>query len=185
VGSSGGVGFPPTLKAGIPSLLEDGLYKKTGVLSRDVQRIDFGKVQNTSYSQGFFGSRFGYGNVDISTAGGSGIEMQFRSVPDPREIQELINKRVKGSRGEPTTKSGETKRDVLDEILVELREIRSTLEAQQETSGNTTPTMSNIGNATDEQEQSTGEDDTTHNEFGGSNQRAENATADEESDDEQ
>jgi len=55
--------------------------------SRDVQRIDFGKVQNTSYSQGFFGSRFGYGNVDISTAGGSGIEMQFRSVPEPREIQ--------------------------------------------------------------------------------------------------
>jgi len=92
----------------------DGLYKKTGVLSRDVQRIDFGKVQNTSYSQGFFGSRFGYGNVDISTAGGSGIEMQFRSVPEPREIQELINKRVKGSRGEPTTESGETKRDVLD-----------------------------------------------------------------------
>jgi len=96
----------------------DGLYKKTGVLSRDVQRIDFGKVQNTSYSQGFFGSRFGYGNVDISTAGGSGIEMQFRSVPEPREIQELINKRVKGSRGEPTTESGETKRDVLDEIPV-------------------------------------------------------------------
>jgi len=109
----------------------DGLYKKTGVLSRDVQRIDFGKVQNTSYSQGFFGSRFGYGNVDISTAGGSGIEMQFRSVPEPREIQELINKRVKGSRGEPTTESGETKRDVLDEILGELRAIRSTLDAQQ------------------------------------------------------
>jgi len=108
----------------------DGLYKKTGVLSRDVQRIDFGKVQNTSYSQGFFGSRFGYGNVDISTAGGSGIEMQFRSVPEPREIQELINKRVKGSRGEPTTESGETKRDVLDEILGELRAIRSTLDAQ-------------------------------------------------------
>jgi uncharacterized membrane protein YdbT with pleckstrin-like domain len=115
----------------------DGLYKKTGVLSRDVQRIDFGKVQNTSYSQGFFGSRFGYGNVDISTAGGSGIEMQFRSVPDPREVQELVNKRVKGSRGEPTTESGDTKRDVLDEILIELREIRATLEAQQETTGNT------------------------------------------------
>jgi len=60
----------------------DGLYKKTGVLSRDVQRIDFGKVQNTSYSQGFFGSRFGYGNVDISTAGGSGIEMQFGQSPN-------------------------------------------------------------------------------------------------------
>jgi uncharacterized membrane protein YdbT with pleckstrin-like domain len=160
----------------------DGLYKKTGVLSRDVQRIDFGKVQNTSYSQGFFGSRFGYGNVDISTAGGSGIEMQFRSVPEPREVQELVNKRVKGSRGEPKTESGETKRDVLDEILIELREIRSTLEEQQETTGKTSDTTSNIGNGADGQ--STGEDDTTHNQVGASNQSAENATPDQELDDE-
>ena len=158
----------------------DGLYTKTGVLSRDVQRIDFGKVQNTSYSQGFFGSRFGYGNVDISTAGGSGIEMQFRSVPEPREIQELINKRVKGSRGEPTTESGETKRDVLDEILVELTAIRSTLEAQQETAGKTSATTSKTGTAA--QEQPTGEDDTSHTEFVSSNQSAESSPADEESD---
>lgn len=160
----------------------DGLYTKTGILSRDVQRIDFGKVQNTSYSQGFFGSRFGYGNVDISTAGGSGIEMQFRSVPEPREVQELVNKRVKGSRGEPTAESGETKRDVLDEILIELKEIRSTLEAQQETTGNRSVTTSTIGTGADEQ--STGEDVTTDNQFGASNQSAENATPDQESDDE-
>jgi len=160
----------------------DGLYKKTGILSRDVQRIDFGKVQNTSYSQGFFGSRFGYGNVDISTAGGSGIEMQFRSVPDPREIQELINKRVKGSRGEPTTESGETKRDVLDEILVELRAIRSTLDEQQETTGTTSATTSTTGTATDEQ--SPGEVNTDHTESVSSNQRAENSPTDHESDDE-
>jgi len=159
----------------------DGLYKKTGVLSRDVQRIDFGKVQNTSYSQGFFGSRFGYGNVDISTAGGSGIEMQFRAVPEPREVQERINKRVKGRRGESTSRSGETKRDVLDDILVELREIRSTLEAEQETAGNTSATRSNIGTATDEQP--TGEDDTSQNESISSNQKGENSTADQASDD--
>ncbi|WP_156589515.1 PH domain-containing protein [Halorubrum sp. CBA1125] len=159
----------------------DGLYKKTGILSRDVQRIDFGKVQNTSYSQGFFGSRFGYGNVDISTAGGSGIEMQFRSVPDPREIQELINKRVKGSRGEPTTESGETKRNVLDEILVELRAIRSTLD-EQETTGTTSTTTSTTGTATDEQ--SPGVVNTDHTESVSSNQRAENSPTDHESDDE-
>jgi uncharacterized membrane protein YdbT with pleckstrin-like domain len=158
----------------------DGLYKKTGILSRDVQRIDFGKVQNTSYSQGFFGSRFGYGNVDISTAGGSGIEMQFQSVPEPREVQELINKRVKGSRGEPTTESGETKRDVLDEILVELTAIRATLEAQRETTGTTSATTSTTGNAADEQP--TGEDNTGRTEFVSSTQRAENAPADQESD---
>ncbi|WP_197425361.1 PH domain-containing protein [Halobacterium sp. CBA1126] len=101
-------------------------------MSRDVQRIDFEKVQNTSYSQGFFGTRLGYGNVDISTAGGSGVEMQFQSVPDPRHVQEAINKRVKATRGEPSTESGETKADVLDEILEELRGIRTTLEAQDD-----------------------------------------------------
>ncbi|MDZ5810796.1 PH domain-containing protein [Halorubrum sp. AD140] len=160
----------------------DGLYKKTGILSRDVQRIDFGKVQNTSYSQDFFGSRFGYGNVDISTAGGSGIEMQFRSVPDPREVQELINKRVKGSRGQSKTESGETKRDVLDEILVELRAIRSTLDTQQEPTGNTAATTSNTDTAVGEQ--SAGEDTTSQNEFVSSNQTIEDSPADQESADE-
>ena len=128
----------------------DGLYKKTGVLSRDVQRIDFGKVQNTSYSQGFFGSQFGYGNVDVSTAGGSGVEMQFRSVPDPREVQELINKRVKSSRGDGTTESGETKRDVLDDILVELKEIRATLDDQEETGGDASPMTTGDSTVDDE-----------------------------------
>lgn len=109
----------------------DALYKKAGVLSRDVQRIDFGKVQNTSYSQGFFGSQFGYGNVDISTAGGSGVEMQFQSVPEPRQVQELINQRVKTDRTDSTTAASETKDDVLNDILAELRAIRETLEAQQ------------------------------------------------------
>lgn len=109
----------------------DALYRKSGVVSRDVQRIDFGKVQNTSYSQGFFGTRFGYGNVDISTAGGSGVEMQFQSVPEPRHIQETINKRVKAQRGNSTREDGETKSDVLADILDELREIRETVDAQQ------------------------------------------------------
>jgi len=109
----------------------DALYRKSGVLSRDVQRIDFGKVQNTSYSQGFFGTRFGYGNVDVSTAGGSGVEMQFQSVPDPRHVQETINKRVKATRGDAGSETEETKAEVLDEILDELRGIRTTLEARE------------------------------------------------------
>lgn len=108
----------------------DALYRKSGVLSRDVQRIDFGKVQNTSYSQGFFGSRFGYGNVDVSTAGGSGVEMRFQSVPDPRAVQERINERVKAARGERAREDEETAADVLDDVRDELRAIRRALEAR-------------------------------------------------------
>jgi len=70
------------------------LYKKTGVLSRSVQRIKFGKVQNISYSQSLFGKVFDYGSIEISTAGGSGIEMRFNAVENPREIQDLINSHI-------------------------------------------------------------------------------------------
>lgn len=105
---------------------DQGLYKKTGVLSRDVQKIGFEKVQNTSYSQSAVGSYFGYGNVDVSTAGSGGVEMRFRSVPDPADVQRLINQRVNA--GEPR---GEAKDDVLDAVLEELRAIRAALEADR------------------------------------------------------
>lgn len=101
-----------------------GLYKKTGILSRDVKKVSFEKVQNTSYSQTATGSYFGYGNVDISTAGSSGVEMRFRSIPDPAGVQQLINRRVK--RREP---GDDDKSAVLDEVLAELRAIRDALES--------------------------------------------------------
>lgn len=100
-----------------------GLYKKTGILSRDVQKIGFEKVQNTSYSQSAIGGYFGYGNVDVSTAGGSGVEMRFRSVPAPADVQQLINKHVKSQ--EPAS---DDKSEVLDDVLEELRAIRTALE---------------------------------------------------------
>lgn len=105
-----------------------GLYKKTGVFSRDVQKIDFDKVQNISYSQGFFGQQFGYGNVDVSTAGGSGVEMQFRAVPDPKDVQEEINRQIKRTGRGGDGGDGPSKEAVLDEILRELRAIRTAVE---------------------------------------------------------
>jgi len=102
----------------------EALYRKSGVLSRNVQRVDFGKVQNTTYSQGFFGTQFGYGSVEISTAGGAGVELSFDSVPDPKAVQERINARVKRDDGG----AGDGKAAVLDEILTELRTIRETME---------------------------------------------------------
>ncbi|MXV64181.1 PH domain-containing protein [Natronorubrum sp. JWXQ-INN-674] len=112
-----------------------GLYAKHGVLSRDVKRIDFEKVQNTSYSQSALGARFGYGHVEVSSAGGSGVEMRFNSVPNPREIQQLISSRVSRDRNSdrPTTPPAERSTDeILEEILTELRAIRSSLKGESE-----------------------------------------------------
>jgi len=105
-----------------------GLYSKRGVLSRDVQQIGFDKVQNISYSQSALGSYFGYGSVDVSTAGGSGIELQFRSIPAPAAVQELIAREIDSRQ---QTESDSTKEDVLDSILAELRVIRQAVADDQ------------------------------------------------------
>jgi len=76
-----------------------GVYKKTGVLSRDVGKIGFEKVQNISYTQSALGANVGYGTVEISTAGGSGVEMTFRSVPDPAEVHCSTTYRWEAGRG--------------------------------------------------------------------------------------
>ncbi|WP_280585137.1 PH domain-containing protein [Halorubrum sp. Boch-26] len=99
-----------------------GLYSKRGILSRDVKQIGFDKVQNISYSQSALGASFGYGSVDVSTAGGSGVELQFRSIPDPASVQELIAREVDGRRQSESDSTDED--DVLNEILREVTAIR-------------------------------------------------------------
>ncbi|MEF8880513.1 MAG: PH domain-containing protein [Candidatus Nanohaloarchaea archaeon] len=98
----------------------EGLYRKTGVISRNVQKIGFNKVQNISFSQGFLGTQFGYGNIEISTAGGSGIEMRFRSIEDPKKVQQLINKHIKKGKEAPTSSD----RDTMSEVLAEMKNRR-------------------------------------------------------------
>jgi uncharacterized membrane protein YdbT with pleckstrin-like domain len=106
----------------------EGLYRKNGIFSRSVQKIGFEKVQNISFSQGILGTQFGYGNIEISTAGGSGIEMRFVSIENPREVQGLINKRIKHEKGGESSSSGSSQTEILEKILGEVKEINKKLE---------------------------------------------------------
>jgi len=111
------------------------IYAKRGTLSRNVKTVDFDKVQNINYTQSALGAQFGYGNVEISTAGSSGAEVTFRSIPDPADVQELIDREIKRNRGDRKTgeESGAaSKADVLDEVVSELRAIRRLLEDQSD-----------------------------------------------------
>jgi len=103
-----------------------GLYRKTGIFSRSVQKIGFEKVQNISFSQGILGTQLGYGSIGISTAGGSGVEMRFAAIDDPKTVQELINKRIKSEKGSKTVQEGGNEQ-VLQEILEEVKEINKKL----------------------------------------------------------
>ncbi|WP_439025910.1 PH domain-containing protein [Haloarchaeobius sp. DT45] len=65
-------------------------YSKTGGLSRTVLSADFESVQNSSYEQSALGSVFGYGTVEIDTAGGGGTELTFWGVDAPASVQRLV-----------------------------------------------------------------------------------------------
>ncbi|MFC4437083.1 MULTISPECIES: PH domain-containing protein [Natrialbaceae] len=105
---------------------DNAVYKKTGILSRDVKRIEHEKVQDISYSQSALGAFFGYGTVELTTAGGSGVEMAFKAVLDPRTVQQRISEQLKRHRSPSETGAND---DVLEEILAELRAIRSAVDA--------------------------------------------------------
>jgi len=118
-------------------LTNEGLYHKRGILSRDVQKIEFEKVQNTAFSQGPLGNAVGYGNVDISTAGGDSVEMRFRAVPDPKSVQATIKREIRKTRTGSHTEDDETRGPdaVLDDILAELRAIRTALDVDDDQVG--------------------------------------------------
>lgn len=105
----------------------EGLYKKTGVLSRSVQKIGFEKVQNISFSQGIVANYFGYGNVEISTAGGSGVEMRFNGIDDPKSVQERVSKEMKKQTGRGKGEDEPDEEDTMELVLEEMKRTRRVL----------------------------------------------------------
>ena len=106
---------------------DEGLYKKTGVLSRSVQKIGFEKIQNISFSQGIVGNYFGYGNVEISTAGGEGVEMRFSGIDDPKSVQERIGKEMKKQTGRGEDGEQSEGEDTMELVLEEMKKTRQVL----------------------------------------------------------
>jgi len=105
------------------------LYVKKGVLSTNIETVDLNKIQNTEYSQSFWGKQLGYGNIEISTAGSSGTDITFRAIENARAIRERISEL---SAGAGTGGSGEdderADRAQLEELVSELRATRQALE---------------------------------------------------------
>ncbi len=130
-----------------------GLYRKRGIFSRDVKQIGFDKVQNISYSQTAIGARLGYGSVEISTAGSSGVELQFRNIPAPADIQELISREIERREDGGREQDGDVDA-TLEAILTELQGIRQALDgdtidagAGASTDDETAETATNDGTA--------------------------------------
>jgi len=81
-------------------LTDAALYHRTGVLSLRVTELRLGKIQNTSYSQGVFGTLFGHGTVTVDTAGSQGAELTLRQLAGPQAVHQRIAERAGRAKGE-------------------------------------------------------------------------------------
>ncbi|WP_144923250.1 PH domain-containing protein [Halorubrum salsamenti] len=118
---------------------DKSLYVKKGVLGTNIESVALDKIQNTEYSQSFWGKQFGFGSIDISTAGSSGAEVSFRNVDNARSVRETItgltneyaaeNRRLSppgDETMEPAVDTATAER--MDELVEELRGTRRAME---------------------------------------------------------
>lgn len=75
-------------------LTTKAIYRKQGLYSRSVQKIPVANIQDTGFTESAFGRFFGYGALEISTAGGGGVEMRLDGVEDPQHVQSILNKHM-------------------------------------------------------------------------------------------
>ncbi|WP_415379229.1 PH domain-containing protein [Halosimplex sp. TS25] len=115
------------------------LYVKRGILSTNIESVDLDRIQNTEFTQSFWGKQLGFGTIEISTAGSSGADISFDDVEDAREVRERISRVQRefgGGRGARDGTGGDgapadgraASADQLDELVAELRATREALE---------------------------------------------------------
>ena len=115
----------------------NSVFEKKGVFSRTVTDIGHNNIQDTGYRQSPVGRYFGFGTVEISTAGGSGVEMALAYVSDPLSVQSTLDRMVgtgaskRDGRGRESESSRSVRidEDDLNELLGELRATREAMES--------------------------------------------------------
>ena len=112
------------------------LYVKQGILSTNIESVDLDRIQNTEFTQSFWGKQLGFGTIEISTAGSSGADISFDDVEDARDVREEISRvqRTAGGASRDGTGGGRdddgraADADQLEELVAELRATREALE---------------------------------------------------------
>lgn len=81
------------------------LYKKRGVVSRDVTQFRLDRVQNTTLEQDAVGRLFGYGDLTVYTAGSGDPELTFERAPQPERAGSALSDQLSGAAdgGRPRT----------------------------------------------------------------------------------
>ena len=82
------------------------LYKKHGVISRDVVQFRLDRVQNTTLQQDVLGRVLKYGDLTVYTAGSGEPELTFERVPYPSRASARLNEQLEASSNPRTNRGG-------------------------------------------------------------------------------
>lgn len=75
-------------------ITSDEVYKKTGLLSRDVTNFRIDRIQNTSYTQSFSERVLTYGTIRIEMAGTGDNDLVLHDIPHPKYVIGRITERL-------------------------------------------------------------------------------------------
>lgn len=71
-------------------LTDEQVYRKTGLMNRNVEQIRLDRVQNTACSQSVAERLFSYGDITIYTAGSEMMDITLDNVPRPNEVNRRL-----------------------------------------------------------------------------------------------
>lgn len=71
-------------------LTTHNVYLRTGIVSRAVRSVPYGRIQDIRIEQPLYARAFDYGHVYVYTAGTSGVELLLPAVPDPYDFRRAI-----------------------------------------------------------------------------------------------
>lgn len=114
---------------------EEDIEYKRGVWFKQRTEVPYNRITNIGAKQGPIQRSVGCGQIDVQTAGSSdknGPELKIKGVENYEKIQKEIIKRIRGSKsstaGETFAESDGGSGNSSDEIIKELKKIRSLLE---------------------------------------------------------
>jgi uncharacterized membrane protein YdbT with pleckstrin-like domain len=76
------------------------IESREGLIARKVSSIRVRDLRNINVKQSLWQRLMGVGDVEFSSAGGSGIEVSFRGVSDPLQVKSLAQ-RMQGNSPTP------------------------------------------------------------------------------------
>jgi|AntRauTorcE11898_2_1112593.scaffolds.fasta_scaffold19268_2 uncharacterized membrane protein YdbT with pleckstrin-like domain len=76
-------------------ITSEAVYIKRGFLSRTVDQIRIGRIQNTTLSQSLRERLLGYGSVIAYTAGTDTMDIALQSVPNPARVNQTLSLQIR------------------------------------------------------------------------------------------